>query len=160
MRDLRQRFGDFLGRLELASRRFAWPLSMSIAETLAEPRLVLAGESAHGLHPLAGQGLNVGLRDVAALTDVLAEARGRGEDFGSLAVLRRYQQWRRIDGISLAMATTFFNSVFSNDSEIMRAMRGAGMQILNIAPRMRRALIMEAAGLTGDLPKLMSGSAA
>ena len=160
MCDLRQRFGDFLGRLELASRRIAWPLSMSIAETLAEPRMVLAGESAHGLHPLAGQGLNVGLRDVAALTDVLSEARGRGEDFGSLAVLRRYQQWRRIDGTSLAMATTLFNSVFSNDSELMRAMRGAGMQILNIAPGMRRALIKEAAGLTGDLPKLMSGSAA
>ena len=158
MRELRPRFGDFLGALQLAGDRQVWPLTLSLAETIAVPRAVLVGESAHGLHPLAGQGLNVGLRDVAALTDILVGARRRGEDFGSLEVLRRHQERRRIDAVSLAAATDFFNWIYSNDSDLLRAARGLGMSLVGGAPWLRRALIRQAAGLSGTGPGLVPGT--
>ena len=158
MRELRPRFGDFLGALELAGDRQVWPLTLSLAETIAAPRAVLVGESAHGLHPLAGQGLNVGLRDVGALTDILVGARRRGEDFGSIAVLRRHQERRRIDAVSLAAATDFFNWIYSNDNDLLRAARGFGMSLVGGTPWLRRALVRQAAGLSGTGPGLMPGT--
>ncbi len=155
--ELQPRFGDFLGRLRLVGNRFAWPLSLSLAESIAAPRLVLVGEAAHGFHPLAGQGLNVGLRDAAALAEILVQATRRGEDSGNLAVLRRYQEWRRVDAASLAVATDFFNWIYSNDSDFLRTIRGIGMFMVRGAPWLKRSLIREAAGLSGSLPRLVSG---
>ena len=119
------------------------------------PRLALVGDAAHGLHPIAGQGLNAGLRDVAALAQVLSEAAQRGEDIGAPDVLDRYQQWRRFDTASLAMVTDLSNRLFSNDNPLVRLGRDLGMGAINALPGLRRGFVREAAGLTGDLPDLM-----
>jgi len=107
------------------------------------------------MHPIAGQGLNAGLRDVAALAETLGEARQRGEDIGSEQVLNRYQQWRRFDTATLAIATDTFNKLFSNDNPLLRAARDVGMGVVNAIPALRRGFVREAAGLTGELPRLM-----
>ncbi len=159
MQELRLRFGDFLGRLKLASRRYCWPLSLSLAETTAAERSVLVGDAALGLHPLAGQGLNLGLRDVASLAETLIHACRRGEDIGEAGVLRRYQDWRRLDLNSFAFATDFLNWIFSNDSEPLRQLRRAGMQFVNSTPMLRRSLVRHAAGIAGDIPTLANGRA-
>ncbi|MGR3372286.1 UbiH/UbiF/VisC/COQ6 family ubiquinone biosynthesis hydroxylase [Pseudooceanicola nanhaiensis] len=152
---LRPRFGDFLGAISLEGQRFAYPLGLSLAQSFIAPRLALVGDAAHGLHPIAGQGLNAGLRDIAALVQVLKDARQRGEDVGASDVLGRYQQWRRFDTASLAFATDMSNRLFSNDNPLLRAARDIGMGAIGALPRLRRGFIREAAGLTGDLPDLM-----
>ncbi len=115
----------------------------------------MVGDAAHGMHPIAGQGLNAGLRDVAALAQVLREARAHGEDIGALDVLHRYQEWRRFDTGTLALATDMTNKLFSNDNPLLRATRDLGLGLVNRLPGLRRTFIREAAGLTGDLPELM-----
>lgn len=154
---LRPRFGDFLGEIALAGPRYSYPLNLTLAEAFVGPRLALVGDAAHGMHPIAGQGLNAGLRDVAALAQVLAEARGRGEDIAAGPVLARYAAWRRFDTATLALTTDMTNRLFSNDNPLLRAARGFGMGAINAMPALRRALMREAAGLTGDLPELMRG---
>ena len=154
---LRPRFGDFLGEISLAGRRYTYPLGLSLAHEMIKPRVALVGDAAHGVHPIAGQGLNAGLRDVAALAEVIADAAQRGEDVGSAAVLDRYQEWRRFDNASLALATDSFNRLFSNDNPFVRIARDIGMAAVNALPGLRRGFIREAAGLTGELPKLMRG---
>ncbi len=154
---LRPAFGSFLGQISLTGARFTYPLGLTLANSFIEDRVALIGDAAHGVHPIAGQGLNAGLRDVAALAEVLGEARARGEDIGGVQALARYQQWRRFDTATLAVATDTFNRLFSNDNPLLRAMRDIGMGVVNAAPGLRRAFIREAAGLTGDLPKLMQG---
>jgi 2-octaprenyl-6-methoxyphenol hydroxylase len=154
---LRPRFGSFLGQIKLAGERFTYPLSLSLANALVANRVALVGDAAHGIHPIAGQGLNAGVRDIAALAEVLADAARRGEDIGSVAVLDRYQQWRRFDNMSLAIATDAFNKLFSNDSSLLRSVRDIGMGLINSVPSLRRGFIREAAGLTGDLPRLLRG---
>ncbi len=154
---LRPAFGSFLGQISLTGARFTYPLGLTLANSFIADRLALVGDAAHGVHPIAGQGLNAGLRDVAALAEVMAEARGRGEDIGSPVVLQRYQQWRRFDTATLAIATDTFNRLFSNDNPLLRAARDISMGLVNAAPGLRRGFIREAAGLTGDLPKLMRG---
>ena len=154
---LRPRFGDFLGEIALAGERFTYPLSLTLAQSLTAPRLVLVGDAAHGMHPIAGQGLNAGFRDIAALSEVLADARRRGEDIGAPLVLARYAEWRRFDTATLAGATDAFNLLFSNDNPLLRAGRDLGMGLVNAIPALRRGFIREAAGLTGDLPRLMRG---
>jgi 2-octaprenyl-6-methoxyphenol hydroxylase len=152
---LRPRFGDFLGDIALTGGRFSYPLGMMIAKSYIAPNVALIGDAAHGVHPIAGQGLNAGLRDVAALIQVLSEAKQRGEDFASQPVLARYQLWRRFDATALAVATDGFNRLFSNDNPILRLGRDLGMGMLNAMPKVRRGILREAAGLTGDLPDLM-----
>ena len=156
---LRPRFGDFLGEITLTGTRYSYPLKFSLAASFVAPRLALVGDAAHGLHPIAGQGLNLGLRDVACLAEVLAEAARRGEDIGAEAVLARYQAWRRFDTTTLALATDGFNRLFSNDNPLLRGARGLGMGLVNALPSLRRRFIREAAGLTGDLPRLQQGRA-
>jgi len=131
------------------------PLSLSIANRFVSDRLALIGDAAHGVHPIAGQGLNAGLRDVAALAQVLHEAAHRGEDIAAADVLERYQQWRRFDTTTLAMTTDMTNRLFSNDNPLLRAVRDLGMGAINHMPGLRRGFIREAAGLTGELPALM-----
>ncbi|MFK7939741.1 MAG: UbiH/UbiF/VisC/COQ6 family ubiquinone biosynthesis hydroxylase [Roseovarius sp.] len=152
---LRPRFGDFLGDILLRGKRYTYPLSLSIANSFVAPRVALVGDAAHGVHPLAGQGLNAGLRDVGALVQVLVEARARGEDIAAADVLARYQQWRRFDTASLAVVTDLTNRLFSNDNPVLRLGRDLGMGAINAMPGLRRAFVREAAGLTGELPALM-----
>ena len=156
---LRPRFGNFLGDIRLQGDRFTYPLNLTIANSFVADRLALVGDAAHGMHPIAGQGLNAGLRDVGALAEVLTLAGRRGEDFSAALVLERYQEWRRFDTAALAMATDVFNKLFSNDNPILRAGRDIGMGIVGSLPGLRRGFVREAAGLTGDLPKLLQGRA-
>jgi len=157
--ELRPHFGDFLGKIKLEGARFAYPLKLTVANSFIAERLVLVGDAAHGMHPLAGQGLNMGLRDIAALAEVLVLAKRRGEDVTSPLVLERYQQWRRFDVTSMAVATDGINRLFSNDNPWLRAGRDLGLGLVNALPGVRRGLIRQAAGLTGDLPRLMQGQA-
>jgi len=155
MQVLRPRFGDFLGKIDLAGQRFTYPLNLTLADRFTAERLVLVGDAAHGMHPIAGQGLNAGLRDIGALTQVLSDAKQRGEDIASELVLDRYQEWRRFDTASLALSTDLTNKLFSNDNPLLRFARDLGMGAVNAMPGLRRGFMREAAGLTGDLPDLM-----
>lgn len=154
---LRPAFGSFLGQISLTGARFSYPLGLTLANSFVADRMALIGDAAHGVHPIAGQGLNAGLRDVAALADVLETARARGEDIGGAQALARYQEWRRFDTATLALATDTFNRLFSNDNPLVRAARDLGMGVVNAAPSLRRGFMRRAAGLTGDLPRLMRG---
>jgi len=154
---LRPAFGSFLGDISLKGARFTYPLNLTLANSFYADRIALVGDAAHGMHPIAGQGLNAGLRDVAALAEVLSDARQRGEDIGSKAPLARYQEWRRFDTATLATATDTFNRLFSNDNPLLRTLRDIGMGAVNAVPWLRRSFVREAAGLTGDLPRLMRG---
>jgi 2-octaprenyl-6-methoxyphenol hydroxylase len=154
---LRPAFGDFLGEIKLAGKRFSYPLGLTLAQRFVDPRLALVGDAAHGIHPLAGQGLNLGLRDVAALAEVVAHAARRGEDIGALDVLQRFQRWRRFDTAELAVTTDTINRLFSNDNPLLRGPRDLGLGAVNALPTVRRGLIRQAAGLTGDLPRLLQG---
>lgn len=154
---LRPRFGDFLGRIALAGDRFTYPLSLSLAERFIAPRVALVGDAAHGVHPIAGQGLNLGLRDVAALAEVLILARRRGEDPGNPAALEEYQRWRRFDATALALGMDSVNRLFSSDNPLLRLGRDLGMGVIGALPGLRRGFIRQAAGLTGELPRLLTG---
>lgn len=154
---LRPRFGDFRGAISLAGARYTYPLNLSLAHDMIANRVALVGDSAHGVHPIAGQGLNAGFRDIAALCEVIVDAQRRGEDFGAGVTLARYQEWRRFDNVSLALATDSFNRLFSNDNAFMRLARDIGMGVISALPGLRRTFIREAAGLNGNLPKLMRG---
>ncbi len=156
---LRPRVGDFLGQIRLEGKRFAYPVPLSIAHRFAAPRVALIGDAAHRVHPLAGQGLNAGLKDVGALAEVLVDAHRRGEDIGGLDVLERYEQWRRFDVATLALATDGINRLFSNDNPLLRLGRDIGLGLVNGLPGLRRTLMREAAGVTGELPRLLRGLA-
>jgi len=156
---LRRRFGEFLGEITLTGPRFVYPLSLQLADRLTAPRVVLLGDAAHGIHPIAGQGLNLGLKDAAALAQVLIEAARLGEDIGSDAVLDRYARWRGFDNVSLALVFDLFTRLFSNDNPVVRAARGAGIALVNRIGPARRLFMMEAGGAVGDLPKLLRGEA-
>lgn len=155
---LRPRFGDFLGDIRLAGARYTYPLNLTLADSFVAAHLALVGDAARGVHPIAGQGLNAGLRDVASLAEVVVQAHRRGEDIGAAPVLARYARWRRADTAALATATDTFNRLFSNDNPLLRAGRDIGLGLVNAAPPLRRAFMREAAGLTGDLPRLLSGT--
>lgn len=154
---LRPRFGDFLGEIALAGTRFTYPLSLSLAERFVAPRVALVGDAAHGVHPIAGQGLNLGLRDVAALAEVLITAARRGEDIGSAVPLEEYQRWRRFDSTTLALGMDAVNKLFSNDNPVLRLGRDLGLGLVNALPGLRRRFIRQAAGLDGELPRLLQG---
>ena len=156
---LRLRFGDFLGDLALEGDRFTYPLTLTLAQHFVAQRLALVGDAAHGVHPIAGQGLNLGLRDVGALAQVLVEAKRRGEDLGATDVLARYQTWRRPEALSLAYGMDGVNALFSNDNALLRAGRGLGLGLVNRWPGLRRAFIRQAAGLSGQVPRLLAGQA-
>lgn len=154
---LRPRFGEHLGAIALAGQRFSYPLNLTLANAYTAPRVALVGDAAHGVHPIAGQGLNLGLRDVAVLAEVLVEAARRGEDIGAVDVLARYQGWRRFDSTSLALGMDAVNRLFSNDNPLLRAGRDIGMGLVQAAPALRRAFMRQAAGLTSAPPRLLAG---
>ena len=154
---LRPRFGDFLGPITLAGPRFSYPLSLSLATRFVAPRVALIGDAAHGVHPIAGQGLNLGLRDVAALAEVALLAHRRGEDLGAPDVLERYQRWRRFDATALALGMDAVNRLFSNDDPGLRLLRGLGMAAVSRSGPLRRAFMRQAAGLGEGKPRLLTG---
>jgi len=156
---LMRRFGDFLGEVSIEGPIFVYPLSLSLAERMVAPRLALIGDAAHGVHPIAGQGLNLGLKDAAALAEVLVEAVRNGEDIGAESVLERYARWRRFDTVTNALAFDAFVRIFSNDNPLLRAARGAGLAVVNQIAPARRFFMHEAGGGVGDLPKLLRGAA-
>jgi 2-octaprenyl-6-methoxyphenol hydroxylase len=156
---LDRRFGDFLGRVRVEGPVFTYPLSLQLSERLVAPRAALLGDAAHGIHPIAGQGLNLGLKGAAALAEVLVEAMRLGEDIGSEAVLERYAAWRRFDTVSVSAAADAFVRLFSNDHPLLRLARGAGMAAVNRIGPARRFFMTEAGGAVGDLPRLLKGEA-
>jgi 2-octaprenyl-6-methoxyphenol hydroxylase len=155
--EIRLRLGGLLGPVTLAGGRWAYPLELALAHAYVAPRLAVLGDAAHAMHPIAGQGFNVGLRDVAALAEVLAEARRRGEDIGAASVLDRYQQWRRFDAMSLGAATDGLNRLFSTDAGPLRALRDIGLRLVDGMPTIKQRIMAAAAGTTGDLPRLLRG---
>ncbi len=157
LEEVRRRLGDFLGEIRLAGKRFAYPLKLSLANAYVAPRLALVGDAAHGVHPIAGQGLNLGLRDAAALAEVLTDAARRGEDIGAVDILERYQRWRRFDDTAAAFGFDLVNRAFSNDFAPLRPLRDAALALAGAAKPLRRAFMRQAAGLTGQLPRLMEG---
>ena len=152
---LRHRFGDFLGQLKLTGRRISFPLKLSISEKYVSDRFAVIGDAAHGYHPIAGQGLNAGMRDIAALLDVISSARERGEDFSSINVLNRYQEWRRFDNQTLGFTTDNINKIFSSYNPLFGSLKNLGMKAVEKSNYAKRAFMRQAAGLNGELPKLM-----
>lgn len=157
--ELERRFGDFLGRLRVVGPRWAYPLSLQFAETAIAERLALVGDAAHAMHPIAGQGLNMGLRDVAALAEVLVDARRLGLDIGAAAVLARYQRWRRFDNTLMLAMTDGLNRLFSNDVGPLRLARNLGLGLVNLLPPLKTFFTRHAMGVVGELPRLMRGEA-
>ena len=157
--ELERRFGHRLGRLEVDGPRQAFPLGLTLARDYVRPRFALLGDSAHGIHPIAGQGLNLGFRDVAALAETVVDAARLGLDVGSLDVLRRYESWRRFDTFQMGVTTDLLNRLFSNDIAPVRLVRDIGLGIVERLPRLKRMFMGEAAGFGGALPKLMRGEA-
>jgi len=155
--ELRKRFGDFLGELSLEGPRFGYPLSLQLAERMIDQRVALAGDSAHGIHPLAGQGLNLGLKDCAALAECIADGVSLGLDPGDVSILERYQRWRRFDNVTMALGMEFFDKLFSNDIKPLRAARTLGLAAVNAVGPARRFFMKYAGGGAGDLPKLLRG---
>ncbi|RYF94341.1 MAG: 2-octaprenyl-6-methoxyphenyl hydroxylase [Caulobacteraceae bacterium] len=156
---MQRRFGEFLGAPKVVGPVFVYPLALALAEQMSAPRVAILGDAAHGVHPIAGQGLNLGLKDAAALAQVLVEALRLGEDIGAEAVLERYAAWRRFDNTMLAAATDVFTRLFSNDIAPLRAARGLGLAVVNQIAPARRFFMREAGGGVGDLPRLLRGEA-
>jgi 2-octaprenyl-6-methoxyphenol hydroxylase len=155
--ELEKRFGLKLGDIEVMGPRRAFPLGLYTARSFIAERVALIGDAAHVIHPIAGQGLNMGLRDAAALAEVIADAARLGLDPGSADTLERYQRWRRFDTMSMGIATDGLNRLFSNKSDGLRALRDLGLGLVERMPALKRVFIREAAGFTGEVPKLLRG---
>lgn len=155
--ELDHRIGGRFGNITLIGKPQSWPLGVQIARDLIAPRFALIGDAAHGVHPVAGQGVNLAFRDVAALIEVLADAARIGLDFGHHPALERYARWRRFDTTISAAAYDGLNRGFSIDNTILRAVRGAGLGLVDQMPQLKQMIMTEAAGLSGDLPKLVRG---
>ncbi|MEO1241428.1 MAG: UbiH/UbiF/VisC/COQ6 family ubiquinone biosynthesis hydroxylase [Pseudomonadota bacterium] len=154
--EIENRFGPYLGAIEPAGPRWSYPLAFTLAQSYIAPRLALIGDAAHAIHPIAGQGYNLGVKDIAALADVLTEAREVGLDIGSLSVLQNYQRWRRFDSASLALGTDLLNRLFSNDFPPLRIARDLGMGAVNSVPGLRKFFMRQAGADLGALPSLMA----
>jgi 2-octaprenyl-6-methoxyphenol hydroxylase len=157
LEEVDRRFAGRCGTLRLIGPRASWPLEMHLARRYIDRRFVLVGDAAHGVHPIAGQGLNLGFRDVAALTEVLTEAARLGLDLGDADALERYQSWRRFDSAISAATFDGLNRLFSNDWTLMRSARELGLGLLHRLPAVKELLVAEAAGMTGDIPKMLRG---
>lgn len=157
--ELEQRFGLKLGEIRVEGKPRAWPLGLTLARAFVAPRLALAGDAAHGIHPIAGQGLNLGFKDAAALAEIIVEADRMGEDIGALDVLERYEQWRRFDTVRMGITSDVLNRLFSNDIGPIRAIRDFGLGLVDRVPSLKDYFIRQASGLTGETPRLLKGEA-
>jgi 2-octaprenyl-6-methoxyphenol hydroxylase len=155
--ELGKRFGSRLGDIALAGPRQSFPLDFQVARSFVAERLALVGDAAHAVHPLAGQGLNIGLRDVAALTEIIVDGARLGLDIGTASLLERYERWRRFDSAFSASAMDGLNRLFSNDNAPLRILRDLGLGVVDNAPWLKRALVREAAGMSGNVPRLLKG---
>jgi len=155
--ELERRFGGYLGKLRVEGGRWSYPLSLLHAERYTDARLALIGDAAHAIHPIAGQGLNLGLRDMAALAEILVDAHRLGLDLGSGDLLAHYQRWRRFDNVALMVVTDALNRLFSNDIPLVRLVRDLGLGIVNEIPPLRRLFMRHAMGVVGRLPRLTRG---
>lgn len=155
--EIEKRFGSDLGDLSLAGPRGSFPLNMHLARSYVAERFALIGDAAHGVHPIAGLGLNMGVRDVAALTEVIVEASRVGLDFGSDAVLQRYVQWRRADNMLFGLVMDSLNRLFSNDFGPLRTIRDVGLGLVNRSDMLKSFFVREASGLSGHVPRLLKG---
>jgi len=158
--ELAKRFGAHLGTTKASGPRWSYPLKFHLARAYVRPRFALAGDAAHGIHPIAGQGLNLGLKDAAALAEIVLDTARLGLDFGQLDILQRYERWRRFDSFTLATATDALTRLFSNDIAPIRAIRDLGMGIVDRIGPARRFFMRHAGGDIGKLPRLMKGEAA
>lgn len=157
--ELERRFGLHLGEVKALDKPRAFPLSYFVARSFIAERLALVGDAAHVIHPIAGQGLNMGLKDVAALAEVVVDAARLGMDLGGADVLERYQRWRRFDTMAMGVATNSLNFLFSNQSTLLRTVRDIGLGLVDRAPPLKNLFIRQAAGLTGEVPRLLKGEA-
>ncbi len=155
--EIERRFGASLGRIQVLGRRWSYPLKLVHAERYAGHRLVLVGDAAHAIHPIAGQGLNLGLRDVAALAEVIVEAHRLGLDIGAADVLAGYERWRRFDVMLLIAVTDSLNRLFSNDIGPLRLARDLGLAAVDRLPPLKRLLMRHAMGAAGPRPRLLRG---
>jgi 2-octaprenyl-6-methoxyphenol hydroxylase len=156
--ELCARFGDFIGEVRPAGPRWSYPLSLMQAQCYVARRLVLVGEAAHVIHPIAGQGLNVGIRDVAALAEAVVDARRLGLDIGDDSVLERYQRWRRFDAMLLAGITDGLNRLFAQTFQPVKLARDLGLTAANRMPTLKRYVMLHAMGMLGDRPRLARGA--
>ena len=157
--ELERRFGLHLGEIKVLDQPRAFPLSYFVARSFIAQRLALVGDAAHVIHPIAGQGLNMGLKDVAALAEVVVDAARLGTDPGEINVLEHYQRWRRFDTMAMGVATNSLNFLFSNQSTLLRTVRDIGLGLVDRAPPLKELFIRQAAGLTGEVPRLLRGEA-
>jgi 2-octaprenyl-6-methoxyphenol hydroxylase len=157
--ELERRFGLRLGEIKALDTPRAFPLSYFVARSFIAERMALVGDAAHVIHPIAGQGLNMGLKDVAALAEVVVDAARLGIDLGQQDVLERYQRWRRFDTMAMGLATNSLNFLFSNQSTLLRTMRDIGLGLVDRAPPLKSLFIRQAAGLAGEVPRLLKGEA-
>jgi len=157
--ELEQRFGLHLGEIKALDKPRAFPLGYFVARSFIAERLALVGDAAHVIHPIAGQGLNMGLKDVAALAEVIVDAARLGMDLGQADVLDRYQRWRRFDTMAMGLATNSLNFLFSNQSTLLRTVRDIGLGLVDRAPPLKSLFIRQAAGLSGEVPRLLKGEA-
>jgi 2-octaprenyl-6-methoxyphenol hydroxylase len=157
--ELERRFGLHLGEIKLLDQPRAFPLSYFVARSFIAERLALVGDAAHVIHPIAGQGLNMGLKDIAALAEVVVDAARLGVDLGQVDVLERYQRWRRFDTMAMGVATNSLNFLFSNKSTLLRTVRDIGLGLVDRAPPLKELFMRQAAGLTGEVPRLLRGEA-
>jgi 2-octaprenyl-6-methoxyphenol hydroxylase len=152
-----RRFGDFLGPTQVISPRWSYPLTGLTTERLTAGRLALVGDSAHSIHPIAGQGLNLGLRDVAVMAQVLVDAARTGLDLGSPQVLERYARWRRTDIMAMVAATDGLNRLFSNGNPVITLARRLGLKAVDRLPPLKKMFMRHASGSLGQLPRLLRG---
>jgi 2-octaprenyl-6-methoxyphenol hydroxylase len=155
--EIQRRFGDSLGRIRVLGRRWSYPLRLIHAESYVGRRLALIGDAAHAIHPIAGQGLNLGLRDVAAIAEVLIDAYRLGRDLGAADVLEDYQRWRRFDSMMLIAVTDSLNRLFSTDLAPVRLLRDVGLAAVNRMAPVKRLLMRHAMGAAGPRPRLLRG---
>jgi 2-octaprenyl-6-methoxyphenol hydroxylase len=158
--EVERRFGYSLGAIKVLSPPQSWPLELALARRLIAPRLALVGDAAHKLHPIAGQGLNLGLRDVAALAECVIDAARLGLDVGHADVLERFERWRRFDNLTSAVGFDALNRLFSNENTLARSARGAALGLVDRLPAVKAWFVDEAAGARGDVPRLMRCAAA
>ena len=158
-RELARRFGDHLGAIEVEGARWSYPLALMKAQSYTARRLALVGDAAHVIHPIAGQGWNLGVRDIAALAELVVEAARLGLDLGSVQLLEHYERWRRFDNLTLTAVTDGLNRLFSNNVAPVRLARDLGLGLVNQAPTLKRFLMRHAMGVVGDLPRLVRGEA-